>query len=293
MNVSVRPKPNRLPWNDKAGRFQPLKAATLALVALPAVSLAYSATVTGLGPRPLTAAIHDAGDWAVYLLLVTLAVTPARRLFDWGKLIQVRRILGLSALFYVLLHFSLYVVDSRVDLVFVASEIVLRIYLAIGFLALIGLSVLGITSTDAMIARLGGSRWNRLHKLVYGLTALAILHYYMQSKLDVSAPVMMTGFFAWLMGYRLMARLGWKDGIAPLLVLSLGAAAVTALAEAAWYGIATGVGFWRPLAANLDPDLAIRPAWLVLLAGLAVTAIAASRRRNRTSRVGARATATG
>ncbi len=271
----------KLPWNDRAGRFAPLKAAVLVLAALPALHLLYRAVVTGLGPRPLTEAIHTLGDWTIYLLLLTLAVTPARRLFDWGKLIQVRRILGIAALLYILAHFTLYVVDSRLDLAFVASEIVKRVYLLIGFAALLGLAVLGVTSTDGMIRRLGAIRWNRLHRLVYVITALGILHYYMQSKVDVSQPVLMTGFFLWLMGYRLMAARGYKEGLVPLLVLSVVSALLTALAEAAWYGIATGVGAWRPLLANLDFSFSIRPAWWVLAAGLAVTVASELRKRLR------------
>ena len=271
----------KLPWNDRAGRFAPLKAAVLVLAALPALHLLYRAVVTGLGPRPLTEAIHTLGDWTIYLLLLTLAVTPARRLFDWGKLIQVRRILGIAALLYILAHFTLYVVDSRLDLAFVASEIVKRVYLLIGFAALLGLAVLGVTSTDGMIRRLGAIRWNRLHRLVYVITALGILHYYMQSKVDVSQPVLMTGFFLWLMGYRLMAARGYKEGLVPLLVLSVVSALLTALAEAAWYGIATGVGAWRPLLANLDFSFSIRPAWWVLAAGLAVTVASEFRKRLR------------
>jgi len=271
----------RLPWNDRAGRLAPLKAVTLALVSLPALHLIYRAATADLGPRPLTEAIHTLGDWTIYLLLITLAVTPARRLFDWGKLIQVRRILGVSALLYILAHFTLYVVDSRLDLVFVGTEIVKRIYLLIGFAALLGLVALGLTSTDGMVRRLGAIRWNRLHRLVYVITALGILHYYMQSKVDVSQPVLMTGFFFWLMGYRLMASRGVKEGLVPLLVLSVSAALLTAAAEAAWYGIATGVGAWRPLQANLDFSYSIRPAWWVLAAGLAVTLASEIRKRIR------------
>ncbi len=271
----------KLPWNDRAGRFVPLKAATLALVSLPALHLLYRTATHDLGPRPLTEAIHTLGDWTIYLLLITLAVTPARRLFDWGKLIQVRRILGVSALLYILAHFTLYVVDSRLDLAFVATEIVKRIYLLIGFAALLGLLALGLTSSDGIIKRLGAIRWNRLHRLVYVITALGILHYYMQSKLDVSQPVLMTGFYFWLMGYRLMAARGIKEGLVPLLVLSVGAALLTAAAEAAWYGIATDVGAWRPLMANLDFSFSIRPAWWVLAAGLAVTIASEIRKRVR------------
>jgi len=283
----------KLPWNDRAGRFAPLKAVVLTLVCLPALHLAYRAATGDLGPRPLTEAIHTLGDWTIYLLLITLAVTPARRLFDWSKLIQVRRILGLAALFYILTHFGLYVVDSRLDLGFVAREIVLRVYLLIGFVALLGLVALGVTSTDGMIRRLGAIRWNRLHRLIYVITALGILHYYMQSKLDVSQPVLMTGFFLWLMGYRLMAARGIKEGLLPLVALSVAAALLTAGAEAAWYGIATGVGAWRPFLANLDFSFTIRPAWWVLAAGLAVAVGAEIRKRLKTGGTPVRRAAAG
>ncbi len=275
----------KLPWNDRAGRLAPLKAVTLVLVSLPALWLLYKAgsgstpSPFGLGPRPFNEAIRFLGGWTIYLLLITLAVTPARRLFNWSRLIQVRRILGISALLYILTHFTLYVVDSRLDLAFVAKEIVLRVYLLIGFTALLGLVVLGVTSTDGMVRRLGAIRWNRLHRLVYVITALGILHYYMQSKIDVSQPVLMTGFFAWLMGYRVMAARGYKEGLLPLLILSVSAALLTAAAEAAWYGIATGIGAWRPLMANLDFSFSIRPAWWVLAAGLAVTLASELRKR--------------
>ena len=233
----------RLPWNDKAGRFAPLKAVTLVLLACPAVWLAYRYVFLGLGPRPITEAIHRLGDWVVYFLLITLAITPARRLLDWPKLIQVRR-MTISR------HWSMRSgtspstsSTSKLDLEFVAREIVLRVYLTIGFLALLGLIALGVTSTDAMIRRMGGKSWNTLHNLIYPIAALAILHYYMQSKVDVTQPVLMTGFYYWLMGYRLMARRGYKDGLVPLLVLSVGAALLTASPRPS--GTA-----WRPASAS-------------------------------------------
>ena len=281
----------KLPWNDKAGRLAPLKATALVLLALPMLWLLYRALFLGLGARPITEAIHRVGDWTVYFLLITLAVTPARRLLDWPKLIQIRRILGLSALAYILVHFTLFVVDSKLDLAFVAKEIVLRVYLAIGFTALLGLIALGLTSTDGMIRRLGGVRWNRLHRLVYAIGFLGILHYYMQSKADVSQPAIMSGFFFWLMGYRLMARYGYKDGLVPLLALSVAAALLTVIAEAAWYGLMTGVGASRVLLANLGFGFGIRPAWWVLAAGLSVTLAAELRRRMRPAGAGRRGTA--
>jgi sulfoxide reductase heme-binding subunit YedZ len=282
-----KPLAARLPWNDKAGRFAPLKAVTLVLLCLPALWLGYrfvfigSAGPFGVGPRPITEAIHRLGDWTVYFLLITLAVTPARRLFDWSKLIQVRRMIGIAALTYILGHFTLFVLDSKLDLVFVAREIVFRIYLTIGFTAILGLIALGVTSTDGMIKRMGAREWNTLHNLIYPIAVLAILHYYMQSKVDVTQPVLMSGFFFWLMGWRLLARFGIKEGLAPLLLLSVTAAFLTALAEATWYGIATGIGFRRPFFANLDFSGPIRPAWWVLLAGLTATAVAEVRGRMR------------
>lgn len=274
-----KPLRAKLPWNDKAGRFAPLKAATLALVCLPALWLLTRALFLGLGPRPIFEAIHKLGDWTIYFLLITLAVTPARRLFDWSKLIQVRRMIGVTALLYILTHFTLFNVDSKFDLSFVGREIVFRVYLTIGFTAILGLIALGATSTDGIIKRMGAREWNTLHNLIYPIAALAIVHYYMQSKVDVTQPVLMSGFYFWLMGYRLMARSGTKQGLAPLLLLSASAALLTALAEATWYGVATGIGFRRVILANLALFGQIRPAWWVLLAGLAVTAAAEIRGR--------------
>ncbi len=277
--AQTRSTASRMPWNDRAGRPSPLKTATLVLVTLPALWLLYRTLFLGLGPRPLTEAIHRMGDWTIYFLLITLAITPARRLFDWSKLIQVRRIVGLSALAYILVHLTLYTIDSRLDLGFVAHEILVRVYLTIGFTAILGLVALGVTSTDGMIGRMGTKAWNRLHALIYVIAPLAILHYYMQSKVDVTQPVLVSGFFFWLMGYRLMVRLGHKQGLAPLLTLTAAAALMTAAVEATWYGLATGVGWQRVIAANLDFSFTIRPAWWVFATGLAVTLVAEIRHR--------------
>ncbi len=270
---------SKMPWNDKAGRFSPLKTLTLVLVSLPALWLLYRTLFIGLGARPLNEATHRVGDWTVYFLLITLAITPARRLLDWSKLIQIRRILGLSALTYILIHFTLYIVDSRGDLFFVGTEIVLRVYLTIGFTALLGLVALGVTSTDGMVRRMGGKAWNRLHQLIYIIMPLAILHYYMQSKVDVTQPVLMSGFYFWLMGYRIMARYGYKQGLIPLLTLALAAGLLTALTEATWYGVATGIGFRRVILANLSFAYKISPAWWVFATGVAVAIIAEIRQR--------------
>ena len=156
--------------------------------------------------RPVNEAIHSTGYWADLFVVFSLAVTPARRLFTAPKLINMRRTLGVTAFCYAVLHLMLYIVEQKYDLAKVASEIVLRIYLTIGFVALIGLIALAATSTDGMIRRLGGERWNRLHKLVYPIAILGIIHFLMQTKLDISDSVMVAGFLFWLFGYRLMHR---------------------------------------------------------------------------------------
>jgi sulfoxide reductase heme-binding subunit YedZ len=269
----------------------------VALMPLPAIYLLAAYLTVGLGPRPTIEALHFLGRWTIWFLLITLAVTPARRLFDWSRLIQVRRIIGLTALFYILIHLTVYVIDSGFNLAFVASEIALRIYLTIGFAAILGLVLMGVTSTDNMVKRMGSVAWNRLHRIVYVIGFLGFLHYFLQSKADITEASVYSGLFFWLMGYRIMAKLGWKQGLVPLLLLSLTAAVTTALVEAAWYqGLRPGIGL-RVLAANFDfanmlrPidfrffglsgefGALLRPTWWVLLAGLAVTIAAEIRRR--------------
>jgi sulfoxide reductase heme-binding subunit YedZ len=277
--AKVIPISHRLPWLDRSGNFSSMKAGTLLLLAMPALWLLYRTVFLGLGPRPLTEATHRVGDWTVYLLLVTLAVTPARRLFQWPRLIQLRRMIGVAALFYILFHFLLFFVDSRWNLFFVGKEIVLRFYLTIGFTAILMLSALGLTSFDSMIKRLGASRWNRLHLLIYPATFIGILHYFLQSKSDVTQPVIMAGLFFWLMGYRIMARFGKKQGLVPFLSLSILVAILTAGVEVAWYGLMTGIGAERVFWANFQFDYRVSAAWWILAAGLAVTICAEIRRR--------------
>jgi sulfoxide reductase heme-binding subunit YedZ len=271
------------PWTDRSGKFSPLKALVLAGACLPALWLVWQAVsgslapATPLGPlgaRPITEAIHQTGDWAIRFLMMSLAVTPLRRIANWPKLIMVRRMLGVTALFYALAHLTLYTIDLKLDLLRVASEIALRFYLTIGFVALLGLIALGSTSTDAAIKRLG-KRWNRLHKIVYVIGLLAAFHFFIQSKADVYEPTLMAGFFLLLMFYRLAHWRGLSLA-SPLVLVAVAilAALGTAAIEYTWYAIATGVPPGRVLAANLQFSFSIRPAWWVLATGLGVTLLA-------------------
>jgi len=222
-----------------------------------------------LGPRPYVEVIRFIGDWAIRLLLITLAVTPARRLFNWPKLLAARRTLGLGAAFLVGVHFVFFFLDIG-SLREGAWEIVLRVYLTIGFIALLGLAALSATSWDGAIRRLGPARWAQLHMLVYPIVALGILHFFMQQKLDVTRPTLMAGLFLWLIGWRIMQHYGRGTGLLNMLALAVVAGISTALLEALWYLVATGVDPVRILKANLVFAYSIRPAWWVAGAGLAV-----------------------
>jgi sulfoxide reductase heme-binding subunit YedZ len=233
-----------------------------------------------LEPRPFTEAIHQVGLWMLRFLFIALAITPLRQILQWPRLILVRRMIGVAAFAYGLAHITLFTADLKFDIAKAASEIVLRIYLTIGFVALSGLAALAATSTDAMVRRLGVRRWQRLHRVVYVIALLAVVHYCMQSKLDLWEPTIIAGIYAWLMGYRLLVRLVGVRGKLPLAwvgVLSLAAPALTALGEALYFHFALGVDPIRVISANWSLVAGLRPAAVVLGLGAAVTTIGAAR----------------
>ncbi|HUB12560.1 MAG TPA: protein-methionine-sulfoxide reductase heme-binding subunit MsrQ [Acetobacteraceae bacterium] len=265
-----------VPWRDRRGRFLPFKAAVLATVCVPGLLTAVWWAEDNLGARPINEAIHEIGLWAIRFLLIALSVTPLRAALDWGKLLLVRRMLGLTALAYAVVHFSLYIVQQKGDLVVVASEIVHRFYLTIGFVVLLGLVALGVTSTDGAIRRMG-RWWKRLHRLAYPLAAVALLHYFIQSKANVSEPVFVAGLYVWLMLWRALP-MRWQRPVAiyPLLAVLSGCAA--AFIEFGWYAINTHINPWRVLAANETLHFGLRPAHYVALVTLALGLVILGRR---------------
>ncbi len=268
------------PWQDYSGRTSPLKLAIFVALFGPGLWTALSFAMGWLQPQPYTAAIREIGLWTIRLIFIALAITPLRGVLQWSRLILVRRMIGVAAFAYALTHLSLYTADQMFDLAKVVSEIVQRIYLTIGFAAVIGLSALAATSTDGMIRRLGGRNWQRLHRLVYLIALLAVVHYCMQSKLDLWEPSIMAGIYGWLMGYRLLARYLAVRGRLPLVwvsALGVAAAVLTALGEAAYFSIAFGVDPMRVIAANWSLVTGVRPAVIVLGLALAVTAAGAVR----------------
>lgn len=161
-----------------------------------------------LGADPASHLIHSCGITALRLLLITLAITPLRMLTGWNNLIRLRRMLGLFAFFYVLLHFTAFAwFDLDLDLARVGEEIVKRPYITIGMLALLLLIPLAVTSTNGMMRRLG-RRWVRLHQLVYVIAGLGLWHFWWQVKQDIREPLLYVAIFAVLMAFRLKGKFG-------------------------------------------------------------------------------------
>jgi sulfoxide reductase heme-binding subunit YedZ len=261
---------------DHGGRLSPLKLVTLVLVLVPGVLLAWQWYAGVLGPHATMEVIHGTGLLAIRFILIALAVTPARALLDWSRVVQLRRMLGVTAACYAVAHFVMFFVEHNWDVGFVVGEIALRFYLTIGFVTLLGLLALAITSTDGWQKRLG-QKWKRLHKIIYVLAVLALFHYAMQLKANVTDAVFLAGLFVWLMLWRALPR-RYQTKIWPLPELAVGAGLVAALAEAAWYTVRNGVKPLLVLQANLDVSYGPRPAVAVALLGLALVVVVVARR---------------
>lgn len=181
----------------------------IAAALLPAVWLLWAAQTGGLGANPIEAITHLTGDWALRLLLLSLAVTPLRRLTGWNRIVRFRRTLGLLAFAYACLHFATYIVfDHYFDWRGIAADVARRPYVTAGFAAFVCLVPLAFTSTRGWIRRLG-RHWQRLHRLAYVAAALAVVHYYWLVKADVGAPVRYALLLAILLALRsrrLLAR---------------------------------------------------------------------------------------
>jgi methionine sulfoxide reductase heme-binding subunit len=155
-----------------------------------------------LGADPVKKLEHECGKTALNLLLITLAVTPVRQLTGLTQLVRLRRMLGLFAFFYVVVHFTVYLtLDLELNWRTVGADILKRPYITIGFTALLLLVPLAATSTNGMMRRLG-RRWQKLHRLIYVIAVLGVWHFYWQVKRDVREPLIYAAILAVLLGYR-------------------------------------------------------------------------------------------
>ncbi|HEX8926700.1 MAG TPA: protein-methionine-sulfoxide reductase heme-binding subunit MsrQ [Terriglobales bacterium] len=168
----------------------------------PFIGLIYAGFTAHLGADPVMRVQHATGDWTLKLLLVSLAITPLRRITKVNWLIQYRRMIGLFAFFYGCLHLLTYaVLDQNLNPARIAHDIGKRPFVTVGFAAWALLVPLAITSTQASIRRLG-KKWQTLHRLVYFAAALGVLHFYWLVKKDVSEPLAYAGVLTVLLGYR-------------------------------------------------------------------------------------------
>ena len=170
----------------------------------PLVWLVWGAFHNELGGNPVEYITHSTGDWTMRFLLLTLLITPLRKLSNQQYLLRFRRMLGLYAFFYGCLHFITYIwLDQSLDLASMAKDIAKRPFITAGFAAFVALVPLGITSTKKMIARLGGKRWRMLHRLIYFSGVAGVVHYWWLVKSDIRQPLMYGVMLAVLLALRL------------------------------------------------------------------------------------------
>lgn len=265
-----------LPWTDKKGRVHTLRSVVFVLILVPGLVLAVRWGVWGLGTRPLKVAIHSTGYWAVWLLLASLLISPLKALTGNTQLTVVRRMVGLASLVYALVHVTLYVIDEGGGVLHLLTEIVSRFYLTIGALAAAGLIVLGVTSTDGIMRRMG-TQWKQLHRLAYLIATLTAVHYVLQSKADVSQALVAIGVFVWLMLWRTLPA-GRDRTPVPVLGLAVAAALTTVLSEYVWYRFGTRIDPVKAVRLEADLRYGLHPAALVLALGLLAAGAVAVRR---------------
>jgi sulfoxide reductase heme-binding subunit YedZ len=214
--------------------------------------------------------LRQTGDWALRFLVATLAISPLRHATRWNRLYVVRRMLGLTAMAYTLTHLGFWFAHENFVGWTILMESLLRVYLLVGYVATFIMIALGITSNEAAIRRLGSHGWNNLHWWIYPAALASLVHYFMLVRLDATQAALMAGLCALFAGFRALRKRKSDFGVASLIALALFAGVATALIEAGYYAFATGVDARRLLEAHLDFSYAIRPAWHVLAAGLAM-----------------------
>jgi sulfoxide reductase heme-binding subunit YedZ len=196
-------------FNPNSKQLKILKAAIFAAALLPFLRLVLFAFTNRLGANPIEFITRNTGDWTLYFLCLTLTVTPLRRLTKWNWLIKLRRMLGLFAFFYVALHFTTFFwFDHYFDFDDMFKDVVKRPFITIGFLAFLLLIPLAVTSTNSMVKRIGGKRWQWLHRLIYLIAPLGLLHFWWMKagKHDFSQPILFSAVVAVL----LLMRLYWN-----------------------------------------------------------------------------------
>jgi sulfoxide reductase heme-binding subunit YedZ len=192
-----------------------IKAAVFVACLIPLALLALRAWRDQLGANPIEYITRATGWWTLTFLMITLTVTPVRRLLSMPWLLRLRRMLGLFAFFYASLHFTTYIwLDQFFDLAAIVKDVVKRPFITVGFSAFVLLTPLAATSTNAMVKRLGARRWQWLHRLIYVIGILGVTHFLWLVKKDIREPLVFIVILACLLGTRLWWR--WRESsVAP------------------------------------------------------------------------------
>ena len=260
------------PWQDRNRHFSWLKAGAFALVLLPAVRFIdqFATRDFGLLAMSVGNMTYWSGVWATVVLLMALAVTPALTVFRWPALVDVRRMIGVTALVYTLIHVVLYFALRAWNWSLIANETLTRGTLVLATLSTIGLIVLGTTSLDAAIRYLGARSWQRLHNTNYVISGLAILHVLL-ARGTYPEQYLLTGIFVWLMAWRVLARHGLGADARALAALAVASCLFTAFLEAGFLLGRRGYDVAGTLANNFNPtmlEIGVPPPWQVLAYGL-------------------------
>jgi methionine sulfoxide reductase heme-binding subunit len=192
-----------------------LKVAVFSVCLMPLAVIAGQALTHNLGANPIAEITNQTGIWTLRMLLITLAVTPVRRLTGWNRVIQLRRLLGLFAFFYGSLHFLTYIwLDQFFAIEDMIADVMERPFITVGFASFVLLIPLAVTSTTAMIRRLGGKWWQRLHRLVYAIAIGGVVHYLWLVKADLREPLIYGSLLGGLLVYRVWDMYGrrWLAG---------------------------------------------------------------------------------
>jgi len=180
-----------------------IKAAIFVIALVPLVRLVAGVLLRALGTNPLEVVIRSLGTWTLAFLCITLAVTPLRRLTGWHWLARLRRMLGLYAFFYAVMHFAVYVgLDQALDVAAIVKDVVKRPFITIGFTSFLLLIPLAATSTDAMAKRLGARRWRAVHRFVYLIAVGGVVHFWWLVKRDITEPALFAAALAILLASR-------------------------------------------------------------------------------------------
>ena len=195
-------------FKTQSSKFKILKATAFVACFTPLAWLGYDAYADNLGANPIEVITRSMGTWTLTFLLITLSVTPLRKLSGWNGLIKFRRMLGLFAFLYACLHFTTYIwLDQFFDLPGIVKDVMKRPFITVGFASFVLLIPLALTSTRGMISRLG-RRWQQLHRAVYFIAIGGVVHYLWLVKADTSQPLIYGAILTILLAYRLLAAWG-------------------------------------------------------------------------------------